>query len=802
MKAIILDLKQDFEPQTNTVSESISFRKFIRFVQEVSKTETSIRRDYLENAIHALTSQPGFLQIESVEEATQFEPQLKIIYDLLTPNLNNTENIVWAIAAPMSPVVFYGTDAFYAMGVDPLTGDRKMELISDEITGLSEQDKILTVYAPILQHIFNITPPYYKPLVISIKESNMGLPRYYRIDIDDRFTDVRPSQALPDLDLTAIQALLTGTGDITQLPELLPIDLFHYEGISIFTLTEITIEHTLEYIKSTQFETDKLKKEAFFIRITDSLRILTSEPLIEFGLIPLLKVNQKLAIDHNNTLPGKLLNSGFSDAYLLEVCQLLTAQFVKNPTIAFTTESSTDSKLGRFKEMLVETGIKSYTVFPVYNEFRLVGFLEAYSTEALPIDENIFAKIRPANQLISRIFQEIIDNLYSSIETVVKEKFTSVQPAVQWKFQEVAWNYLKGQSEGEFQYNEKIIFENVFPLYGAVDIRNSTLARSNAVRQDLQLQLESIIEVLEIVIQKSGLSVAEAMSFKCRKILDDVSASSGKLDELKVSEFLDSEVHPLLLLFLNNNLWTNATDPLSPDAHENEKMKGAIQSYFATIVPENGVVYQHRRKLEKSMQMINSAVNAAVESYKTQVHSLFPVYFEKFRTDGVEYDIYIGQSIEPEKEFHDEYLKSVKLWQISSMAAIARTTYQLIPQMDTPLHTTQLIFVNSNVIDISFRDDERRFDVEGAYNIRYQVIKKRIDKVQVKTTGERLTQPGKIALVYFQNKSIEGYIDYFHLLQSQDILMDDLEFLDLEELQGVTGLKAVRIGVNLKILQG
>ena len=98
-------------------------------------------------------------------------------------------------------------------------------------------------------------------------------------------------------------------------------------------------------------------------------------------------------------------------------------------------------------------------------------------------------------------------------------------------------------------------------------------------------------------------------------------------------------------------------------------------------------------------------------------------------------------------------------------------------------------------IDISFRIDEKRFDVEGTYNIRYQVIKKRIDKVHIKDTDERLTQPGKIALVYFSNKEADEYVSYVNFLQEQNILDNDLEFLELEELQGVHGLKALRVGV-------
>jgi hypothetical protein len=132
---------------------------------------------------------------------------------------------------------------------------------------------------------------------------------------------------------------------------------------------------------------------------------------------------------------------------------------------------------------------------------------------------------------------------------------------------------------------------------------------------------------------------------------------------------------------------------------------------------------------------------------------------------------------------------------LNSMAVIAKLTNAMKQELPRKLETTQLIFVHSNTIDISFRSDEHRFDVEGAYNIRYEMIKKRIDKVKIKDTEQRLTQPGKIALVYFHPKDVEEYVSHIHYLQDQQILTDEIEFLELEELQGVTGLKAIRVKV-------
>ena len=221
-----------------------------------------------------------------------------------------------------------------------------------------------------------------------------------------------------------------------------------------------------------------------------------------------------------------------------------------------------------------------------------------------------------------------------------------------------------------------------------------------------------------------------------------------------------------------------------------------IESYTESLNKITGQAHENRRNLEASMQLINRSISAYLDRMNTELQQSYPFYFEKFRTDGIEYDIYIGQSIAPNKPFDAIYLKNLRLWQLQSMASIYKMVLGLQPQMQKELHITQLIFINSDTIDISFRNDEKKFDVEGAYNIRYQLIKKRIDKVHVKDTGERLTQPGKIALIYFNSKDAREYKDYIQYLQEQNVFTNEMEELELEELQGVSGLKALRVTVS------
>ena len=136
------------------------------------------------------------------------------------------------------------------------------------------------------------------------------------------------------------------------------------------------------------------------------------------------------------------------------------------------------------------------------------------------------------------------------------------------------------------------------------------------------------------------------------------------------------------------------------------------------------------------------------------------------------------------------------MWQLTVLTKAAKVTHKLEQELSQVLRTTQLILAHSQPLSISFRTEERKFDVDGAYNTRYEIVKKRIDKVRIKETNERLTQPGKIAIVYSQAKDAAEYTEYIEFLQSKNLIKPGIEKHDLEELQGVSGLKALRVDVD------
>jgi hypothetical protein len=208
------------------------------------------------------------------------------------------------------------------------------------------------------------------------------------------------------------------------------------------------------------------------------------------------------------------------------------------------------------------------------------------------------------------------------------------------------------------------------------------------------------------------------------------------------------------------------------------------------------MLYHHRKEYEQSISRINDVLAHFIDKEQAAAQKVYPHYFERFMTDGLEFNIHMGQSITPRKKFDEIYLRNMKMWQLTVLTKASRITHKLEEELPHPLRTTQLILAHSQPLSISFRTEERKFDVDGAYNTRYEIVKKRIDKVHIKETNERLTQPGKIAIVYSQGKDAAEYTEYIEFLQNQNLIKAGIEHHDLEELQGVSGLKALRVDVN------
>jgi hypothetical protein len=425
-------------------------------------------------------------------------------------------------------------------------------------------------------------------------------------------------------------------------------------------------------------------------------------------------------------------------------------------------------------------GVKNLMVAPLVFEGKTIGVIELGSSKPGSLNSINALKLIEILPLFSLALKRSLEDMENRIQSIIKEKCTAIHPSVEWRFRRAALNLIEKENSDEFAQMEEIIFRDVYPLYALSDIRNSSLIRNHAIISDLKQNLELAKDIISSATSTKLMPEFDRLVYKIEKRISMLSTGLNSGDEANIISFLKKEIEPLFGKISSFNAATGK----------------AIQLYNDSIDPELGILYDQRKEYENSVKMLNENIADVVDDEEVYAQSIFPHYFEKYKTDGVEYTMYIGDSISEKDGYHPMYLKNLRLWQFILMCRVAAKSEKIKPMLKIPLDLAHLILVQNSPLSIRFHMDQKKFDVDGSYNVHYEIMKKRIDKAEIRGKEERLTQPGKIAIVYTQASEAMEYMQYIEYLQAKGFLKKDVEKMELEDLQGVYGLKALRVTVD------
>ena len=429
-------------------------------------------------------------------------------------------------------------------------------------------------------------------------------------------------------------------------------------------------------------------------------------------------------------------------------------------------------------EVLHEQGFKSAIFAPIANDDGLMGILEIVSREPKVLNSINANKLVDVMPFIISAVERSKNEEENLIEAIIQKECTSIHPSVHWKFEKEAKIFIKDQMNGKEPNFNKIAFENIYPLYGQIDIKGSSEARNWATKQDLTLQLNAVKSILELASKTENLPIYEQFIYQINDYLKGLEAHFQVDSEQQISSFFTDDIEPMLV-----------------HMHTQDNLKHQIDKYFNSIDSNVNALYNYRKQYDDTIALINKEMAALLDKKQVDAQQMYPHYFERFKTDGVEHNMYIGESITKEENFNPIYLYNLRLWQLQVMCEMENSYYLMQSEFPVKLDVASMILVFNQPLSISFRMDEKQFDVDGTYNARYEIVKKRVDKAHIKGTQERVTQKGKISIVYSQKEDEREYLRYIRFLQSKKYLDDDVEIVELQDLQAVTGLKAIRVSV-------
>jgi hypothetical protein len=761
----------------------ISFLPFVNYLKDKLTGSSNTTAKIYNYLIERLEAEPALLQpVEDINLLNENEDLLELLGTALFPVVAEQGKNIFAMAVPYQFTFFNYSTPFRKLFTDER--EEHFLLPADASAEYIKQVQCSLIYEHILEKFYGIKLNGNSDFIYPVMDTDTGMRRYYKLRYDRRFIDIHLKGKLPIIQDCPVCLNTFRIMDLEQQLRKMPLDLFAAEGFAVWIAEDVTAQESLDAIKKIL-----LRKESCDTGIINEMKknvhALVNLNEVEVGLTPLIKLNGRFVLDETcvqHGLTGKKWK--LTDEKSMAAYQMYVGFLTEHPEpIPISILDEQMIEMAPFLKGLWMDGTRSYISYPIQDNDGLLGVLELASPISNHLNLDVMRRIEPAMPLLSLAFLKNKDTFDNRIEKFIKEKFTALQPSVEWKFAEVAWEFMRNNNNGSPQtMTGNVAFDQVYPLYGAIDIRNSSSERSHAIQKDLKAHLDLVDATLDKLQLQVQLPLLEGLKFKNLNFRQSIDKGLPAEEEIRINEFFEKEVIPVFSRLQKINAQTQQT----------------LEEYFNQVKDSGGYLYLFRNEYEATMEAINNTVLRWIEQEEEVMQQSYPHYFEKYKTDGVEYTIYIGQSISPGNQFDLLYLKNIRLWQLKSMAEIAGHTHRLLPSLKVPLQTTQLILIHSQPISISFRKEERRFDVEGSYNIRYEVMKKRLDKVHIRGTMERLTQPGKIALVYSNPKEAEEYQEYIMFLQSKNLLMPGIEYLELEELQGVAGLKALRVNINLQ----
>jgi hypothetical protein len=83
------------------------------------------------------------------------------------------------------------------------------------------------------------------------------------------------------------------------------------------------------------------------------------------------------------------------------------------------------------------------------------------------------------------------------------------------------------------------------------------------------------------------------------------------------------------------------------------ELRRNIDGYFAALDPQRNLVYHHRKAYEETITRINDALDRFIDGEQAAAQSVYPHYFERYITDGLEFNVYVGQSLAPAHPFNE-----------------------------------------------------------------------------------------------------------------------------------------------------
>ena len=478
--------------------------------------------------------------------------------------------------------------------------------------------KLMWAYEFLLQEWVGVDANLQPGLVMTVHDEEVGLDRHFSLDVDPRFTSVRLVRDIEKPSSEEIARLLAEPTDIDLWTEMLPPDAFEFDGMTVITAVDVTPHEVISRLKNDLIEKDSMASPEKIDRLQHRIRNLLRCPELSLGLIAFDRRADVEAIEGARAVGKSLLLCDECAPTCPNRADSSYAGIFESTDPVIVQDLKTSELRTGYEHHLRQHGHRSLLLYPLHVGDQLVGLMELASPK--PGDLNAFnaRRLLDVVPLFATTLKRNLDELEDHVQALIKRKYTAIHSSVEWRFRDAALRYLEEKERGEVSPAlEQIVFHDVYPLYGLVDMRDSSRIRNEAIRADLGEQLQLALDVINAAGQIRPLPALEEVGYRLAQHLDRIESELRSDDESGVLELLRRDVEPLF-----GQLETYGSD-----------VAERVAAYRGALDADLNLVYRRRKEFEQSVAALNDAISMTLDVEEERAQAMFPHFFEKFRTN-------------------------------------------------------------------------------------------------------------------------------------------------------------------------
>ena len=584
--------------QLSSLQSRISFHPLLRLWKEVSESKDRAAAAICADLLQRFAAVPELLQ--PTVDYTVLEPHQALIDEAMTtlfPAGFGTKQELLAVAMPFSSKTLYASLYFKETYLDE-RNNFKLPL-DPQVAQNIALAKVNLAYKLILKKWYDIDLLGGTAFICSYPEREQNIHNYFELEWDPQFIDISTTMELPALD-EEFFFRCHQVRELVKFPELatlLPLDQFVFEGLVITRISEVSERETVSSIREILQKEASLEDRQLLRELQQQIQYLLRREEARIGFVAFYEADDAVELPMVN-FASVLLRPIRETSEGMLFCRRLAGELQHCPNFFWQARSGSEEEGRRasgtnfIEQHLEKEGWQSALLTAMYHDQKIIGCLEVLTKDGKPVNKKTLIRLELVREVLETALQQYRQQVQNKITSLVKEHFTAVQSSVEWKFNNSAIRYLLQQHHGEAAKMSPVVFEQVYPLYGVVDIKNSSGERNKAIQQDLLQQLHWVKDMLHAIQQQVFYPLLQEVLSRTNQYLAGISNYLFAADEQVVQQFLRHEVAELLHYLAG----------AAPGFAEE------IGKYFHKTDNPLQLLNENRRRFEDSVTQINNTI--------------------------------------------------------------------------------------------------------------------------------------------------------------------------------------------------